>query len=75
MATTQSTYHAPTFEPTVDELETLKRLELEPVMTVPEALKQHLSGRLLEWGYIRRTPEGAFTLTDAGRKQVQRQEG
>lgn len=75
MATTQPTYHAPTFEPTVDELETLKRLELEPVMTVPEALKHHLSGRLLEWGYIRRTPEGAFALTDAGRKQVQRQEG
>ncbi len=76
MPNTQSTtYHASVFEPTVDELRTLKHLELEPVMSVPEALKQHLSGRLLDWGYIRRTPEGAFTLTDAGRKQVQRQQG
>lgn len=74
MATTQSTYHAPVFEPTVDELETLKQLEIQPVMSVPAALHQHLSGRLLDWGYLRKLPDGSFTLTDAGRKLVQRQE-
>lgn len=74
MATAQPTYHAPVFEPTVDELETLKQLELQPAMTVPQALHQHLSGRLLEWGYLQRTPEGGFAITDRGRKLVQRLE-
>ena len=74
MATNTPTYHAPVFEPTVDELRTLKQLELEAVMTVPEALRQHLSGRLLDWGYIRKTPEGGFAITGAGRQLVQRQE-
>lgn len=73
MPNTQSTYHAPVFEPTVDELAALKQLELEPVMTMPEALRQHLSGRLLEWGYIHKTPGGGFALSDSGRKLVQRQ--
>ncbi|PWW45885.1 hypothetical protein [Melaminivora alkalimesophila] len=75
MATAQPTYHAPTFVPTVDELETLKRLELEPTMALPEALRQHLSGRLLEWGLIQKTPTGQFSITDQGRRMVQRREG
>lgn len=74
MATAQPTYHAPIFEPTVDELEALKQLEIDPILTMPQALKHHLSGRLLEWGYIRKTPEGSFAITDAGRKLVQRRE-
>ena len=74
MATNAPTYHAPVFEPTVDELETLKQLELEAVMTVPEALRQHLSGRLLDWGYIHKTTEGGFAITDTGRRLVRRQE-
>jgi len=75
MATAQPRYHAPTFDPTVDELATLKQLELEPAMSMPQALHQHLSGRLLDWGFIHKTPEGAFAITDAGRKLVQRREG
>lgn len=74
MVTTQHTYHAPVFEPTVDELETLKQLELQPSISVPQALHQHLSGRLLDWGYLQRTAEGGFAITDTGRKLVQRQE-
>lgn len=74
MATAQPTYHAPVFEPTVDELETLKQLELQPAMSVPQALRQHLSGRLLEWGYLRKTADGAFAITDAGRRLIQRRE-
>lgn len=74
MATAQPTYHAPVFEPTVDELETLKQLELQPAMSVPQALRQHLSGRLLEWGYLRKTADGDFAITDAGRRLIQRRE-
>ena len=74
MATAQHTYHAPVFEPTVDELETLKQLELQPAMTVPQALRQHLSGRLLDWGYLQKTAEGGFAITDTGRRLVQRRE-
>ena len=47
-----SQYHAPQFDPTVDELETLKQLEMGQTITTPEALKEHLSGRLYERGFI-----------------------
>ena len=47
-----SNYHAPHFDPTVDELETLKQLELGRSMDLPQALKEHLSGRLLDRGLI-----------------------
>lgn len=40
-----ATYHAPHFEPTVDELATLKHLEMENI-SVTSALKEHMSGRL-----------------------------
>lgn len=75
MATAQPTYHAPIYEPTVDELETLKQLEISPGMDLPEALRHHLSGRLLEWGLVQKTPSGQFVIADSGRKLVQRQEG
>ncbi|AVP59009.1 hypothetical protein [Pulveribacter suum] len=74
MVTTPPTYHAPVFEPTVDELEALKQLELQPSISVPQALHQHLSGRLLDWGYLEKTAAGGFAITDAGRKLVQRRE-
>ncbi len=75
MSTAPHIYHAPVFDPTVDELEALKQMEVEPAMSMPEALHQHLSGRLLEWGLIRKTPEGGFAITDAGRKLIQRRPG
>jgi len=68
---TTSTYHAPTFEPTVDEIETLKQLELGQV-SVPDALKHHLSGRLQEWGFIGKTPAGNLAITDTGRQLIKR---
>lgn len=69
---TESTYHAPTFEPTVDEIEALKQLELGQAMSVPRALKHHLSGRLVEWGFIGKTPAGDLAITDAGRQVIKR---
>lgn len=67
-----STYHAPTFEPTVDEIEALKQLEMGQAMSVPQALKHHLSGRLVEWGFIGKTPSGDLSITDAGRQLIRR---
>ena len=69
-----STYHAPQFEPTVDEIETLKQLEMGETITVPHAIKDHVSGRLLEWGLIHKGPGGNLAITDSGRQLIRRQE-
>ena len=58
--------------PTVDELEALKRLELEG-MNLPEALHRHLSERLLEYAYVTVDGKGTFVLTDKGRALIRRQ--
>lgn len=68
-----STYHAPTFDPTVDELETLKRLEMGGKITVPEAIKDHVSGRLLEWGFITKSAAGQLAITATGLQLIRRQ--
>lgn len=65
-------FHASTFEPTVDELSTLKRLEMGELVSMTEALKTHLSSRLLEWGMVGKTFDGKFTITDLGRQQIRR---
>lgn len=69
-----STYHAPTFDPTVDELETLKRLEMGSNITVPEAIKDHISGRLLEWGFITKSAVGQLAITPTGLQLIRRQD-
>ena len=45
-------YHAPVFEPTVDELALLKKLELGQHMSIPDALLAHVSKRLFERGML-----------------------
>ncbi|WP_313302883.1 hypothetical protein [Diaphorobacter sp.] len=65
-------YHATTFEPTVDELSMLKRLEMGELVSMTAALREHLSVRLLEWGMIGKTFDGKFTITDLGRQQIRR---
>lgn len=69
-----STYHAPTFDPTVDELETLKRLEMGSNITVSQAIKGHVSGRLLEWGYITKSATGQLAITPSGLQLIRRQD-
>ncbi len=59
--------------PTVDELEALKRLEMEG-MSLPEALHRHLSGRLLEYGHVELDSHGTFVITDKGRELIRRQD-
>lgn len=68
-----STYHAPTFDPTVDELETLKRLEMGDSITVTEAIKDHVSARLLEWGFITKSTAGQLAITATGLHLIRRQ--
>lgn len=68
-----STYHAPVFEPTVDEIETLKQLELGETITQPDAVREHLSSRLAERGYIRKGASGQLLITDMGRLIIRRQ--
>ncbi len=65
-------YHASTFEPTVDELTILKRMEMGELVSMTTALKEHVSARLIEWGMIGKTFDGKFTITDLGRQQIRR---
>ncbi|WP_305807004.1 hypothetical protein [Stenotrophomonas sp. YIM B06876] len=67
-------YHAPHFDPTVDELETLKQLEMGALVTTPEALKEHMSGRLVERGYIGKNRSGELAITESGRQLIRRQD-
>ena len=60
--------------PTVDELEALKSLEMGGALSVPEALHQHLSGRLLEYGYVERDARGEVVITAKGRTLIRRQD-
>lgn len=69
-----STYHAPQFEPTVDEIETLKQLEMGQIITLPHALKDHVSARLQDRGLIAKSPTGEFVITPSGRQWIRRQE-
>ena len=68
-----NTYRAPHYDPTVDELETLKQLEMGGLITQPEALHEHLSGRLFERGFIAKNALGELTITDTGRALIRRQ--
>ena len=65
-------YHAPTFEATVDELETLKQLEITRSISLPTALQQHLSERLLDNGLIALQEDKTYVITDAGRALIRR---
>lgn len=65
-------YHAPHFDATVDELETLKQLEISRSISQPQALQQHMSERLLEHGLIALREDKAFVITDAGRALIRR---
>lgn len=72
MTATNTDHQGPTFEPTFDEIAVLKHLEMRQSISVPEALHQHLPGRLAEGGYVTKTPQGQYTLTDAGRGLIRR---
>ena len=61
-------------DPTVDELDTLKQLEMGKLVSTPQAIKEHLSGRLFERGYIAKNASDQLTITDTGRALIRRQD-
>ncbi len=69
-----NTYRAAHYDPTVDELETLKQLEMGELITTPEALHEHMSGRLFERGFIAKNSAGELTITATGRALIRRQD-
>ena len=69
-----NTYHAPHYDPTVDELETLKQLEMGDLISTPDAVREHMSGRLFERGFIAKSESGNLVITDTGRALIRRQD-
>ncbi len=67
-------YHAPVFEPTVDELALLKKLELGQTISLPQALHDHVSKRLFEWGMVTHRDGGDLGITALGMRMIQRVE-
>ncbi len=74
MTDTQALYHAPVFEPTVDELAFLKKLELGQVISWADALRTHVSKRLYEWGLVGQSAEGNVSITAQGMLMIRREE-
>ena len=66
-------YHAPIFEPTVDELALLKQLELGQVISITSALQAHVSKRLFEWGMVDKR-DGDLAITAQGMLLIRRME-
>jgi len=60
------------FHPTIDELEALKRLELETI-PVDAALHDHIPHRLYDLGYIAKNSEGRLSITAKGLALARRQ--
>lgn len=70
----EGTYHAPVYEPTVDELEILKKLELGEDVSQMSAAREYLSKRLIERGLVEVDAERHWHITLAGRSVIRRQE-
>jgi predicted transcriptional regulator len=62
------------FDPTQDELATLKHIELSGAMPFATAQKQHISHRLAEHGLLARGEGGSYVITSAGRELIRRLE-
>ncbi|MEJ5031269.1 hypothetical protein WH367_21585 [Comamonas sp. MYb21] len=71
--TTHTAYHAPVFEPTVDELAALKKLELGEKISLQDAVHAHVSKRLLERGMVVER-EGYMVITSEGLQQIKRRD-
>ena len=74
MATAQPMYHAPTFEPTVDEIATLKRLEMGEAIAVPGCAQASSVGAAAGLGLHRQVTDGVFISPTRGAKLIRRQD-
>jgi Mn-dependent DtxR family transcriptional regulator len=68
----ETTYHAPVYEPTVDELEVLKKLEMGESVSLESAAREHMSRRLRERGLVEVDSSRNWHITEAGRAQIRR---
>lgn len=66
--------HTLHFEPTVDELAVLKKLELGEAISLESAVREHVSKRLLERGLAHQDGTGKWSLTAQGRELIRRQD-
>lgn len=64
----------PHFDPTVDELEALKKLEMGETISLESASREHISKRLLEFGLARQDADKKWSITALGRELIRRQE-
>ena len=62
------------FDPTQDELDVLKHIEMTGPMAIEVALKRHISPRLTERGYLARGEGGSYVITANGRDLIRRVE-
>lgn len=62
------------FDPTVDELEALKKLEMGENISFESAAREHISKRLLEFGLAQQGADRKWTITPVGRDLIRRQE-
>ncbi len=60
------------FEPTVDEIRAVKRLELG-VVSIETAVHDHIPHRLYDEGFIAKNSNGDLTLTEKGLALARRQ--
>jgi predicted transcriptional regulator of viral defense system len=60
------------FDPTIDEIAILKKLELGGTLPLATALKTHLPPRLTERGYLARGQDGSYVITPSGRELIRR---
>jgi hypothetical protein len=65
--------HSPArFDPTIDEVNALKQIEMNGPLPLSTALKRHLPPRLIQHGYLARGAEGSYVITQSGRDLIRR---
>jgi ribosomal protein L34 len=62
------------FDPTIDEVNVLKQIELGGPLPLATALKKHLPPRLTQHGFLARGAEGSYEITQQGRALIRRRD-
>jgi ribosomal protein L34 len=62
------------FDPTIDEVNALKQIELGGPLPLATALKKHLPPRLTQHGFLARGSEGSYVITQQGRELIRRRD-
>ncbi len=68
------TSHTAHFDPTIDEINVLKKIEMGGPLPLSTALKTHLPPRLAQHGFLARGAQGSYVITQSGRDLIRRRE-